>query len=411
MTPLFKTFQSEIFQQNPALFIEADEFEQIGICLCLIPILQPDLLDQIAKIDLQLPEGDAPQLGGLRGSQHRGIIPTGQTWAFFACENALNLKAEFIEQLPDYLNNPKALLSIEGSPLGEPFLAGKLVFSAYFKSLHRQSALFYEQRLSDIGLGGFIKTGLKISDLVLSEEVNQAIDEIKYWQYFNESERKIEFNKRLKPGLKVLFHGKPGTGKTQVAGILGNQLKKAVYRIDLSQIVSKYIGETEKNLAKVFDLAQSRNWILFFDEADALFGKRTAVNSSHDRYANQEVAYLLQKIEDYNGIIIIASNFKENIDTAFMRRFQIIAEFALPNANQRETIWRKLIAELSGIKINLSDADYLLVASTELSGGSITNAINFALQKALYRKIAIDFGLLKEGIIKELRKENRLISL
>ncbi len=412
MPPLFQEFLNQLHQHSPQLFAEADEFEHIGIALCLIPILQPDLLDQIAKEDLQINEGDAPQLGGLRGSQHRGIIPTGQTWAYFVCNNSLPLRTEFIQQLPIYLNNSKALLSIETAPLGEPFLAGKLVFSKHFRALHQTSALIYEQRLSDIGLGNFIHTSLTINDLIISEEVNQAIDEINYWQHFAQQEHnKVNFIKRIKPGLKVMFHGKPGTGKTQVAGILGNTLNKPVYRIDLSQIVSKFIGETEKNLGKVFDLAQHRNWILFFDEGDALFGKRTAVNSSHDRYANQEVAYLLQKIEDFSGIVIIASNFKENIDTAFLRRFQIITEFAMPNQSQREAIWRKFISELTGFKIKLSEADYSQLANTELSGGSITNAVNFAMQKAQYKKIALDFQLLKEGLIKELRKENRLTSL
>jgi SpoVK/Ycf46/Vps4 family AAA+-type ATPase len=128
---------------------------------------------------------------------------------------------------------------------------------------------------------------------------------------------------------RILFIGAPGTGKKTLASFIGQQSGKEVYRIDLSMVVSKYIGETEKNLSKVFDAAEHKNWILFFDEADALFGKRTDVRDAHDKYANQEVAYLLQRIENYNGLVILASNMKNNIDDAFTRRFQMIINFPL----------------------------------------------------------------------------------
>jgi SpoVK/Ycf46/Vps4 family AAA+-type ATPase len=127
----------------------------------------------------------------------------------------------------------------------------------------------------------------------------------------------------------ILFIGAPGTGKKTLAALIGQQLSLDVYRIDLSIVVSKYIGETEKNLEKIFDAAEHKNWILFFDEADALFGKRTNVRDAHDKYANQEVAYLLQRIEKYNGIVIIATNMKNNIDEAFKRRLQSIIHFPL----------------------------------------------------------------------------------
>jgi len=127
----------------------------------------------------------------------------------------------------------------------------------------------------------------------------------------------------------ILFIGAPGTGKKILASLIGQQSGKEVYRIDLSMVVSKYIGETEKNLSKIFDAAEHKNWILFFDEADALFGKRTNVRDAHDKYANQEVAYLLQKIENYNGLVLLATNMKNNIDEAFTRRLQSIIHFPL----------------------------------------------------------------------------------
>jgi len=128
---------------------------------------------------------------------------------------------------------------------------------------------------------------------------------------------------------RILFVGAPGTGKKIAASLIGQQLGIDVYRIDLSMVVSKYIGETEKNLKKIFDEAEHKNWILFFDEADALFGKRTNVRDAHDKYANQEIAYLLQRIENYNGIVILATSIKNNIDEAFKRRLQTIIHFPL----------------------------------------------------------------------------------
>lgn len=177
----------------------------------------------------------------------------------------------------------------------------------------------------------------------------------------------------LKPGYRALFYGPPGTGKTLAATLLGKKNDMDVYRVDLSMIVSKYIGETEKNLAKVFDMAENRNWILFFDEADALFGKRTSTNTSNDRHANQEVAYLLQRIEDFPGTVILATNLKSNIDEAFSRRFQSIIYFPMPDEELRAALWRSMLPkDWLG-----DDAEELIAtaAQTELSGGSIANVV------------------------------------
>ena len=135
---------------------------------------------------------------------------------------------------------------------------------------------------------------------------------------------------RLRPGYRALFHGPPGTGKTMSAALLGRLTNREVYRIDLSLVVSKYIGETEKNLARVFDRAQQQGWILFFDEADALFGKRSEVSDAHDRYANIEVAYLLQRLETYDGLVVLATNLQRNIDPAFLRRISVAVDFVAP---------------------------------------------------------------------------------
>lgn len=173
-----------------------------------------------------------------------------------------------------------------------------------------------------------LDTGQSWKELALDKEALTQVAEIKNWLKQSAS---ININrslkKKMKPGFRALFYGASGTGKTSTAALIGKELNKEVYKIDLSQVVSKYIGETEKNLELVFASAKDKDWILFFDEADALFGKRTDVKDAHDRYANQEVSYLLQRMEEYNGLAILATNMKSNIDPAFTRRFNAIIHF------------------------------------------------------------------------------------
>ncbi|HUA58220.1 MAG TPA: ATP-binding protein [Verrucomicrobiae bacterium] len=181
------------------------------------------------------------------------------------------------------------------------------------------------------------------------------------------------FDRRLAmgKGLNVLFHGPSGTGKTMAAGILARELGLHIYKIDLSSVVSKYIGETEKQLNQLFREARTSNAILLFDEADALFGKRSETRDAHDRYANIETAYLLQRIEEYEGIVILTTNFRKNIDEAFSRRMQHVIEFPFPDVPQRLKIWTSIIpagASLDG------DIDFTFLARQfELPGGSIRN--------------------------------------
>ena len=166
------------------------------------------------------------------------------------------------------------------------------------------------------------------NDLVLDKETLKQVEEIKGWlKYSSPVNPDNRLKKKLKTGYRTLFYGPPGTGKALTAALIGKEFNKPVYKIDLSMVVSKYIGETEKNLELLFATAKDKDWILFFDEADALFGKRTEPKDSHDRYANQEVSYLLQRIEDYNGLVILATNMKSNIDDAFTRRFNLILRF------------------------------------------------------------------------------------
>jgi len=180
-------------------------------------------------------------------------------------------------------------------------------------------------------------------------------------------------------GMTVLFSGESGTGKTMAAEILANHLELNLYRIDLSGVVSKYIGETEKNLRKLFDAAEDGGAILLFDEGDALFGKRSTVKDSHDRYANIEVSYLLQRVESFHGLAILTTNLREGFDEAFVRRLRFVVEFPFPNASQREAIWRRIFP--AGTP--LSELDYERLGQFKMTGGSIYNvALNAAFTAA-----------------------------
>jgi SpoVK/Ycf46/Vps4 family AAA+-type ATPase len=192
-------------------------------------------------------------------------------------------------------------------------------------------------------------------------------------------DRKLSLGK----GLNALFSGSSGTGKTMAAEVIATDLGLDLYRIDLSQVVSKYIGETEKNLDRIFQAAESANAILFFDEADALFGKRSEVKDAHDRYANIEIGYLLQKVEAYSGLAILATNLRQNLDDAFVRRLQFIVEFPFPDREYRRQIWAVLFPALAPLD---PDIDFeLLAREIRLPGGNLKN---IALASAFYAAAA-----------------------
>lgn len=211
-------------------------------------------------------------------------------------------------------------------------------------------------------------------DIVLPPDQLDQLKEVcnqtrHHYTVYNEwgFDRKLSLGK----GLTALFTGPPGTGKTMAAEVVANGLSLDLYKIDLSQVVSKYIGETEKQLRQIFDAAQSSNSILFFDEADALFGKRSEVKDAHDRYANIEVGYLLQKMEEYEGIAILATNLRQNIDEAFIRRMRFIVEFPFPDEQYRRLIWRATFPREAPLA---DDVDFdSLARGIRLAGGNIKN--------------------------------------
>lgn len=211
------------------------------------------------------------------------------------------------------------------------------------------------------------------NDIVLQEDTKEQLKEVSgYIKYKGIVYTDWGFDKKLSlgKGLNVLFSGPSGTGKTMAAGIIAGEVGLDIYKIDLSSMVSKYIGETEKNLQKIFNEAETSNAILFFDEADALFGKRAETRDSHDRYANIEINYLLQKMEEHEGIVILATNFKKNIDEAFLRRMHFAIEFLPPDEMSREQIWKNIFPLDTPLE---GDIDFGFLSKFKITGGNIKN--------------------------------------
>ena len=246
-------------------------------------------------------------------------------------------------------------------------------------------------------------------DLVLEELKMASVREI----VLRQAKRRVVFDEwgfPAKPstGVVALFAGPSGTGKTLAAEIIAGELGVDLYKIDLANLVSKYIGETEKNLAQVFAAAEAGRVVLFFDEADALLGKRSEVSDSHDRYANIEVAYLLQRLETYEGVAVLATNLAKNIDAAFLRRLHVIVEFPLPQPAERRRIWERSLPPSAPLGEDL-DLDRLS-GEVEVSGGTIRNVALRAAFLAAEAGSAITMETLLVALRRELEKLGRLPS-
>ena len=333
---------------------------------------------------------------------------TGETAQFILAGDNVENRLEVLKYFnKGHLFIDEQILSIQSENNIDPKMKGRLVlFGEAFERLYKKKE--YTPSLSASFPAEFVETGLEWKDLILPEKTLNQIQSIEIWLNYNtELVENYGMSNRLKPGFRVLFHGPPGTGKTLAITLLGKQTNRKVFRVDLSSLVSKYIGETEKHLKNLFDVAEKKDWILFFDEADAVFGKRTAVKDSHDRYANQGVSYLLQKVEAYPGMIILASNYKDNIDEAFMRRFQSIVEFEYPKPAQRNRLWQTNLPT----GIHLEEGINLETISNRytLNGSNILNVIQDAsLYTLANNTTTITLKILLNSIEKEYMKEDKV---
>ncbi|MCB9233130.1 MAG: ATP-binding protein [Bacteroidia bacterium] len=383
--------------------------ERLIMVLALVPLLKPQILE-VFFIKNSITDRAFSEFGGVAGKIHAGFMPTGETAIFLLSGGNLQKRITFIPIFrSDHPLFARQILQHPDLSHSEPDLAFPLVLTPSCKSL-LLSGQDFRPDFSPTFPAKRLTTRQNWSDLVVENYILDDLGEIKTWlQHGDTIMQEWGFEKKLKPGFKALFHGPPGTGKTFAATLLGKDTGFDIYRIDLSMIVSKWIGETEKNLAGIFDQAEQKNWILFFDEADALFGKRTVTSSSNDRYANQEVSYLLQRIEDFPGVVILASNFKTNIDKAFIRRFQSIIQFSPPDKYQRLRLWENAFPPQTPLDPNI---DLEQIANLyELTGGEIVNVVRHAALVSVGKSPrTITQDAILNGIRKEFHKEGKIFN-
>ncbi len=385
--------------------LELGRDARLLLALALAPHLRPQALDVFLSRNAVL-ERPFTEFGGLV-TAHGGFLPTVETALFLLAGDDLARRLEAGALLggghPLFQRHHLALEPQPGlDTLGSARLgaAPELVDRLTLGRIRRPSfGPGFPVRL--------LTTGLAWSDLVLEPVVMGQIDEIRAWiEHGPALLREWDLGHRLGPGYRCLFHGPPGTGKTLTAALLGQRTGREVFRVDLSLVVSKYIGETEKNLETVFRHAEQQPCVLFFDEADALFGKRTGVSSAHDRYANQEVAYLLQRLEEFQGLVLLASNLKSNLDEAFLRRFQTVVAFPMPRPHERLLLWSSAIPQVCTLEPSILLPE--IAERYELAGGSILNVVRFCLLMAWQRQSAVILAAdLHEGVRREYLKEGR----
>ena len=403
--------QPEVIIDVPDLKFLSHTFtrdEYLILMIALTPHIQPGFFDHV--IQQKFPQGgDFPQLGGVRGKQFRGFLPTGETALFILAGEDLQKRLEVGKMFNEnHFFARHRILWLEDPPSGEPRMSGRLVLSAdaFDMLIHGQLS---HPKFGVQFPATRIETELEWKDLILSDQTMAQLRDLENWIRHGDT-LLYDWNMkdRIKPGYKVLFYGPPGTGKTLAASLLGKYTGKDVYKVDLSMVVSKYIGETEKNIANILSRAENHESILFFDEADALFGKRTNVRDAHDKYANQEVSYLLQRVETYKGMVILASNFRENIDEAFVRRFQSIIYFAKPRKNERLKIWQNTFP--SQLRFDKSVQLEKTAEQYELTGANIVNIVQQICLIALSEnRLTIGDQDLKEGIRREYAKEEKML--
>ncbi|MEX6627297.1 ATP-binding protein [Tenacibaculum salmonis] len=379
--------------------------ERLIFIMSLVRYLKPQSLD-FFLIKNKTFDTVFSEFGGVIDEKKRGFVPTLETVCFLlGGADDLAIKMDFMQVV--YKNNnlyKEGVLEAKKKPieLNEPLQLSEEFLSIIItnkKYIPKYNSKFPAQEIT---------TQMNWADLVLDTSIKNQLNEVKEWlKHSSLILNEWKLDKTLKPGYKVLFYGAPGTGKTLAATLLGKSLKTPVFRIDLSMIVSKYIGETEKNLGNLFDIASSKGWILFFDEADALFSKRTDASSSNARHANQEVAYLLQRIETFDGLVVLATNLQTNIDEAFLRRFQNTINFPKPKYRERKILWKNLLNNSFEIE-NGEEVIDKIAKEYEISGGEMINVVRYCAIKAANKgENKINFTNIMTGIKREYQKSNK----
>jgi len=406
--PGFKTNDHEDFQLGEYILVKELAHQEVVILLmALLPRLDPSLLK---RSYLEFPNSALFDFC-VANDNGRLFYPTIQAVQYILGGDSISERLKAMDYFnPNSVLMKEELIVFSNSAQDQTSTNNQI-------NVHQEAfntVIFGEEllpKMSNDFPAELLHTDRSWKDLILPEITLNELQSIEDW--YNSSRILMEdwgMQKKLKPGFRVLFYGEPGTGKTLAASLLGKYTGRPVFRVDVSMLVSKYIGETEKQLAKLFDKAENKNWILFFDEADAIFGKRTSVKDAHDKYANQEVSYLLQRIETFSGLIILASNFKNNMDKAFTRRFHSCIKFNNPKFEERLRIWQQNLPE----QLQLGEINLEHIAKRyELTGSNIMNVIQDVSLKTIASNqpdYKVSTEMLLESIKKEYVKEDKIFT-
>lgn len=361
---------------NYSKLIEKYKLDYVGRVILVLAVAAE--YDQSVFAPLMRLNPESMQLDILVGGQFdktkNMFMPTFQTALFVLSGNNRMLRAKYSAQLCDghILLDEQILYSANLNGLLEHLTQGIIeIDESYYRYLltgnkpRLDHGKYFPAELK--------KTAKSFDDIVLSDALRNKFTPVIYYMLSAQNNYYTEVNHRFNKGYVVMLYGPPGTGKTYVTTILGNTFGKDVYRVDLSRVVSKYIGETEKNLKLLFDRLQGKDCLLFFDEADAIFGKRSEVEDAKDRFANQEISYLLQRVEEFDGLTVLCTNFENNLDDAFQRRINVKIHMTRPREPERRKLWEYYLPE--GFDwINNRLLDYLS-ESYEFTGAHIKNIL------------------------------------
>ncbi|MEZ4918556.1 MAG: ATP-binding protein [Saprospiraceae bacterium] len=370
---------------------------RLALCLALAPHVKPRALDLFFNQNNQTGRSYT-EFGGVQSNAHPGFLPTGETILFLLSkEGTIEERAALLNALEEELSY---FMYVKKSEDTLPRMSGQLIVRKEILDLF-VSQSYHNMEFSTDGIVPASNKGWE--DLIVAPPVKEELDLIQTWlQLAPAMTELIGDPMYAQAGYRAFFYGPSGTGKTLAASLIVNSVGFELYRVDLSQLVSKYIGETEKNLQALFDHAKRNSWILFFDEADALFGKRTTVSSAHDRYANQEVSYIIGQLESFGGLSIFACHTPYYEESKFLRRCQSVVHFPMPDKEQRYLLWKKTF---SGNWPISPDVDWEELASAyELSGGTMVRIRQRAFLLLQSREAKeITHGMLLECIRHELR--------
>lgn len=379
--------------------------ERALLILCVAVYFKPEIFKPLIDV-VKEKRKFSESVGGVLAGNNSAFIPTGETAIFLFTNGTLDQRLKILPLIsPSHKLFTSGLLQfIPGEESFLPFTFSKLQISQDTYDLITTGRP-NQPSFSMSFPATKVETLLDWDDLVLSDVTLNSLKDLEYWLKF-ESElfKNNSISKKIKKGYKVIFYGPSGTGKSLVAGLIGKKYDYDVYRVDVSQLSSKYIGETEKNIANLFNQAKNKKWILFFDEGESLFSKRSNSGSNNEKYSNQQVGFLLQMIEDFPGVLILATNLKGNMDDAFLRRFQKMIYFEAPDTEYRKVLWEKAFENTMPIS---EDIDFSAIAkSFDLVGGQIVNVVKQVLLRTKGQKqVEISKNILLHYIHEEKNKK------